>query len=96
MRQLGLQPNLFDEIGSDYGHFEGSYLYVREMTEYGAVDSGGQNIGIEEGLMSRLNVWIINDEDMGKMIPKVLKPEDLEYTFAMIVPDFEQPWDLMV
>lgn len=66
------------------------------MTEYGAVDSGGQNIGIEEGLMSRLNVWIINDEDMGKMIPKVLKPEDLEYTFAVIVPDFEQPWDLMV
>lgn len=29
------------------------------------------------------------------MIPKVLSPEDLEYTFALIVPDLEQPWDLM-
>ena len=29
------------------------------------------------------------------MIPKILKPEDLQYTFAVIVPDLEQPWDLM-
>ena len=29
------------------------------------------------------------------MIPKVLAPEDLEFTFAVIVPDLEQPWDLM-
>jgi hypothetical protein len=27
--------------------------------------------------MSRLNVWIVTDEEMGKMIPKVLRPEDL-------------------
>lgn len=46
-------------------------------------------------MVSRLNVWIINDEDMGKMIPKILKPDDLEHTFAFIVPDLEQPWDLM-
>ena len=46
-------------------------------------------------MVSRLNVWIINDEDMGKMIPKILKPHDLEHTFAFIVPDLEQPWDLM-
>jgi len=29
------------------------------------------------------------------MIPKVLGPDDLEFTFAIIVPDLEQPWDLM-
>ena len=90
---MGLQANLFDEIGSDYSSFEGSYLYVREITEFGAVDE--KNIGMEENLMSRINVWIINDEEMGKMLPKVLKPEDLQYTFAFIVPDIEQPWDLM-
>jgi hypothetical protein len=72
---MGLQPNLFDEIGSDYSSFEGSYLYIREITEFGAVDE--KNVGMEEGRMSRLNVWIITDEEMGKMIPKVLKPEDL-------------------
>ena len=32
---------------------------------------------------------------MGKMIPKCLKPEDLEYTFAIVVPNLEQPWNLM-
>jgi hypothetical protein len=72
---MGLQANLFDEIGSDYSSFEGSYLYVREITEFGAVDE--KSIGMEENAMSRINVWIINDEEMGKMLSKVLKPEDL-------------------
>jgi hypothetical protein len=93
---LGLQQNIFDEIGSDYSAFESSYLYIREVTEYGVIEgAGGPNIGSDENMVSRLNVWIINDEDMGKMIPKILKPEDLEHTFAFIVPDLEQPWDLM-
>jgi hypothetical protein len=78
---LGLQQNIFDEIGSDYSAFESSYLYIREVTEYGVIEgAGGPNIGSDENMVSRLNVWIINDEDMGKMIPKILKPEDLEHT----------------
>jgi hypothetical protein len=32
---------------------------------------------------------------MGMMLNKVLKPEDLEHTFALIVPDMEQPWSIM-
>lgn len=64
---------------------------MREISEFGVMDQaeGGKNIGSDETMMTRLNVWIINDEDMGKMIPKVLKPEDLEHTFAWIVPDLE-------
>ena len=38
---------------------------------------------------------MIRDEDMGSMITKILKPEDLEYTFAIIMPDLDQPWDMM-
>lgn len=54
-----------------------------------------QDIG-EETMMSRINVWIINEEEMGvEMIPKILTPDDLEHTFAIIMPDLEQPWDLM-
>lgn len=87
LRQMGLQANFLDEIGSDYSSFEGSYIYVREITEFGAVDE--KNIGTDESLMSRMNVWIINDEEMGKMIPKVIKPEELMHTFAIIVPDLE-------
>jgi tRNA A58 N-methylase Trm61 len=40
-------------------------------------------------------VWLINSEDMGSMISKVLKPKDLEYTFAIIMPDLEQPWNII-
>ena len=32
---------------------------------------------------------------MGEMLTKILKPEDLEHTFAIIMPDLEQPWDIM-
>lgn len=31
---------------------------------------------------------------MGPMIPKILKPSDLEYTLAIIMPDLEQPWEI--
>ena len=49
---------------------------------------------MEENL-TRITVWVISEEDMCQMIPKVLTHEDLEFTFAVIVPDLEQPWDLM-
>ena len=54
----------------------------------------GQQIGVEDNL-TRISVWVISEEEMTSMIPKVLTQEDLEYTFAVIVPDLEQPWDLM-
>jgi hypothetical protein len=38
---MGLQQNIFDEIGSDYSAFESSYLYIREVTEYGVIDAAG-------------------------------------------------------
>jgi len=47
-------------------------------------------------MMSRVNVWIVTDLEMGvEMIPKIIRPEDIEFTFAVIMPDLEQPWDLM-
>lgn len=51
-------------------------------------------LNTEENL-ARINVWVISEEDMGKMIPKVIQPEDLKNTMAIIVPDLEQPWDIM-
>ena len=46
-------------------------------------------------MQQRINVWLISDVEMGKMIPKILKPTDLEFTFAVIMPDMEQPWEIM-
>lgn len=93
MKQLGLQLNVFDDIGSDFSLFESSFIYARDIMDLGADE--GQQIGIEESL-TRINVWVISEDEMCNMIPKVLGPDDLEYTFAVIVPDLEQPWDLMV
>lgn len=80
---------IFDELGSDFSLFESSYLYIRDISEYGELVNRDQDIG-EETMMSRINVWIINEEEMGvEMIPKILTPEDLEHTFAIIMPDLE-------
>ena len=80
--------NKLEEFGSDFANFDCSYFYFRDLSEAGAAHQ-------EENQQSRINVWMISDEEMGSMIPKILKPEDLEYTFAIIMPDLEQPWDIM-
>ena len=38
---------------------------------------------------------MISSEEMGQMISTILQPADLEYTFAIIMPDIEQPWNVM-
>ena len=43
-----------------------------------------------------MNVWIVNDPDMGHLIAKILKPEDLEHTMAIIMPNMEQPHNIML
>ena len=94
-KQLGILPNSFDDIGSDYSMLESSYIYVRDIADIGGEGEGNQNIGLEDSTLSRVNVWIISDEEMGAMIPKVIKPEELEHTFAIIMPDMESPWEIM-
>lgn len=79
-----------DELGSDYATFDSSYLYVRDLG-----DESEANTVASEETKSRINVWLITEPDMGKMLVKVLKPEDLQHTFALIVPDMEQPWSIM-
>jgi len=64
-------------------------MFYRDISE--AVQHGIDN----ENTNARINVWMISDEDMGSMIPKILTPEDLEYTLAVIMPDLDQPWDIM-
>lgn len=93
LKSLAIPLDVFDEYGSNFAPFESSFLYIH--------DQAGENFG-EEGVklgqdenLRRLNVWLINDEDMGGMIETILKPEDLENTFAVIVPNMNEPWNLM-
>ena len=93
LKQLGIMVQVFDEIGSEYSLFESSYLYVRDFNEY-AADGEGTVVQGEETL-TRVNVWVVNDIDIAPILSKILKPEDLEYTLAVIVPDIEKPWEIM-
>lgn len=74
---MGYIVNKMDEIGSDYSLFEGSFIYMRDL-EYDIADKGAAQNNIDENALARLNVWIINEEEMGAiMIPKIIKPEEL-------------------
>ena len=87
--------SVFEEIGSEYSLFESSYLYVKENIEYAADTEAGQNILNSEENLARINVWIISDPEVGTMIKKIISPKDLENTFAIIVPDLEEPWEII-
>jgi tRNA A58 N-methylase Trm61 len=42
-----------------------------------------------------MNVWAVSEDEKWDMLECVVKPEDLESTVAVIVLDFDRPWDLM-
>lgn len=74
LKSLAIPIEVFDEYGSNYAPFESSFLYTHEHGDYTGEEQG--KIGQDENL-SRLNVWLISDEDMGSMIENIIKPEDL-------------------
>ena len=79
--------NRMDDYGSDFANFDCSYMFYKDIND--------QAYAEEFNSATRINVWLISDEEMGSMIPKILKPQDLKYTFAIIMPDMEQPWNIM-
>jgi Dynein light intermediate chain (DLIC) len=48
-----------------------------------------------EDNLPRMNVWLLQEQEKAELIKKVLKPGDLENTCALIVLDFDQPWEMM-
>ena len=42
-----------------------------------------------------MNVWLLQDTEKADLLKSALKPENLEYTSALIVLDFDQPWEMM-
>jgi len=92
LRKLNKMQSM-DDLGSDFAMFDGSYLHINDLGD--EINLEGDGINLMEDNQSRINVWLISDEEMGAMIPKILKPEDLEFTFAMIMVDLDNPWDVM-
>ena len=76
LKQLGLNLNHFDDIGSEYSLFESNFLFAKDLTELAGESQGLMTISSED-VLSRVNVWIINEIDMARMISKILRPQDL-------------------
>ena len=85
--------NKFDEFGSDYANFDASFIYMRDLIQ--GSDIQNMSTTDDSNEKQRINVWMISSQDMGHMISTILTPKDLEYTFAIIMPDMEQPWNIM-
>ena len=64
---------------------------MKDLTEKDAV---GMMVSSEDNL-PRMNVWTLQDPEKTDLLKMVVKPDNLEYTSAMIVLDFDQPWDIM-
>jgi hypothetical protein len=45
--------------------------------------------------LPKINVWMLQDAEKADLLPLVLRPEDLEHTCAVIMLDFDQPWEMM-
>ena len=45
--------------------------------------------------LPKVNVWILENVEKTDLLKLVLKPEDLMYTSAVVMLDFEQPWEIM-
>ncbi|CDW77480.1 cytoplasmic dynein 1 light intermediate chain 2 [Stylonychia lemnae] len=80
-----------DKMGSQFAGLDSSFLYVKDLSEKDALNS---MVSSEDNL-PRMNCWILQEQEKADLIKLVLKPEDLQQTCALIVLDFDQPWEMM-
>lgn len=77
-------------MGSQFSGIDFGFLYVKDMAEKDALTT---MVSADDNL-PRLNVWMLQEPEKADLLKVVLKPEQLEYTAAMIVLDFDQPWEM--
>ena len=78
-------------MGSNYSALDFGFLYVKDMSEKDAI----QTVVTADDNLPRMNVWILQDTEKADLLKMVVKPDNLEYTSALIVLDFDQPWEMM-
>lgn len=79
-----------EKMGSQFSAIDFGFLYVKDLSEKDAVSMA---VNSEDNL-PRMNVWMLQDSEKADLLKMVLKPENLEYTAAVIVLDFDQPWEM--
>ena len=80
-----------DAMGSDFAALDNFFMYVKDLSDQ---DNINTMIGQADGV-SKLNVWSISDDSKWDLLEAVLKPQDLQNTCAVIVLDFDKPWEIM-
>lgn len=80
-----------DKMGSLYAGLDNAFLYVKDLSEKDALN---QNVTSDENL-PKINVWFLHYPEKADLLVQVLRPEDLEHTCAIIMLDFDQPWEMM-
>ena len=80
-----------DKMGSQYSGIDYSFLYVKDMNEKDALTT----VVTADDNLPRMNVWTLQDVEKADLLKMMLRPEYLEYSAAVIVLDFDQPWEMM-
>lgn len=78
-------------MGSNYSGIDFGFLYVKDMTEKDAVST----IVTSDDNLPRMNIWMLQDTEKADLLKMVLNEKNLEYTAAVIVLDFDQPWEMV-
>ena len=80
-----------EKMGSQYSGIDFEFLYVKDMSERDAL----QSLVTSDDNLPRMNMWVLQDSEKADLLKLVIKPDQLEYTAALIVLDFDQPWEMM-
>ena len=80
-----------EQMGSAYSSVDALYLYVRDLSDKDASAFMSQ----DEQTAAKLNIWCVKDPQRIELLKRMLKPGDLQKLCAVIVTDFQEPWELM-
>jgi len=80
-----------EKMGSAFAALDSAFLYVKDLSEKDALTT---TVSSEDNL-PRMNVWILQEQEKANLVKMMIRPEELQYTCAAIVLDFDQPWEMM-
>ncbi len=80
-----------DSMGSSYSAIDSAFLYVRDLSDKDAALGG---ITSDESY-PKMSVWTIQDIEKKELLKLALRPQDLAKMCAVIVLDFDEPWEMM-
>ena len=79
-----------DKMFSPFAGLDSAFLYAKDLNEKDAINI---NVTSKENL-PKLNIWSLRYEEKADLLPMVLRPEDIEHMCAVIMLDFDQPWEM--